>query len=182
LHLNRWQALTEVAIAARKLGARLGVFSPTTDLRDFGAGLRAHQNVALSSVEPEHVVSTLRRGAIVLHVESRAPDVSTFTRLSVSTKLPQCLASGRPILAYGPSQLASMRLVTRSGAGLIAEAPEQLVTAISKLLINANLRGRLAHAGETYARANFSRQTLLRRLRDVLHAASQAPKREAPAR
>jgi hypothetical protein len=171
LHLNRWKALIDIAIAADQIGASLAIFSPKTDLRDFGTGLRRFRNVALSSVDPENVVPTLQRGGVAIHVESRGREVSRFTRLSVSTKLPQCLASGRPILAYGPAHLASMRLVERSQAGIVVDTSERLASVISNLLNDSALRMKLSKNGQSYANSHFSQSVTLNRLCDVLQSA-----------
>ena len=42
--------------------------------------------------------------------------INRFTRLSVSTKVPQYLASGRPVLVVGPEDQSSVRALRDSGA------------------------------------------------------------------
>ena len=50
----------------------------------------------------------LRSATALLFVESLQPEIAAFTRLSVSTKVPQYLAARRPIVAVGPRGQASI--------------------------------------------------------------------------
>src|SRR3546814_7688640 len=46
---------------------------------------------------------------------------SKYARLSISTKVPQYLSVGRPILAYGPKSLASISYIKETGAGVVVD-------------------------------------------------------------
>lgn len=56
----------------------------------------------------EDVPAALCRADALLFPESLDPGVADYTRLSVSTKLSQFIASGRPILAIGPAGQGSI--------------------------------------------------------------------------
>lgn len=62
----------------------------------------------------------------LIHVEGF--DVKSIDRVkhSVSTKIADCLASGIPLIAYGPAQVASMGHLMRNQCAFVATGPEQL--------------------------------------------------------
>jgi hypothetical protein len=171
LHLDRWRPLEEVARCAQLLGLTMGVFAPPEDLALSRDWLGRYSNVTASSVSPAEVARSLRRGKMVVHVESFDQAVQKYTRLSVSTKLPQCLGSGRPMVGYGPSEQASMQTIRRSGGGLTAHSPQRLRDVVSSMALSSRLRSDLAIRGRDYARMHFTEQTLAERLRQVLVSA-----------
>jgi glycosyltransferase involved in cell wall biosynthesis len=78
-----------------------------------------------------------------------------YIRLSMPTKLPAYLASGTPILVYGPTGLAQVDDATREGWGLVADqpSPEALQQAMRRLLSDAELRRSLSARARRLAAA-----------------------------
>jgi len=91
------------------------------------------------------VQEILRQSDVAIHVESFVDSMSQYTRLSVSTKIPQYFAAALPVLAYGPSRIASCRYVVDNKCGLgVDERREGALDAtIMDLAINQELRERL---------------------------------------
>lgn len=123
LHLNRWKSL-------RDIGARL------KDLQDKGVQceLRVYTQARFAEeakrldlpgvirlmgpAEPSDVPRILREAHILVHAESFDEGARRYARYSISTKVPECMAARRPLLAYGPAEVASIAYVARSGAGI----------------------------------------------------------------
>ena len=63
---------------------------------------------------------------LLLHVEAFDKASIDFVRHSVSTKIADSLASGTPLLAYGPRGISSMEYLLRHRCALAATGPEQL--------------------------------------------------------
>ena len=91
-----------------------------------------------------------------------------YLRLSFPSKLPAYMASGTPILAYGPSEMAQIRyLMDARAAHIVSERSRDAVShAIRRLMADENYRaeiGRRAHLlalerhGAAKTRANFRR-------------------------
>ncbi|MDT0530888.1 glycosyl transferase family 1 [Micromonospora sp. DSM 115977] len=166
LHLGRWSALARIGSALERTGsprppARLTVYAPEHDLARYAHAFADVPTVHLArSVDSTEVVPILRRADVLVHVESFEPELARYTRLSLSTKLPQYLAAGRPILGHGPAGLASMRHIGTAGAGLVVgeEDVEQLRRRIAQLCEDPLLRQRLGDAGRSYAKVHHSRQ------------------------
>lgn len=71
---------------------------------------------------------------VFVHVESFAAKNRERVRYSVSTKIIECLASGRPLLAYGPADVASIAYLRRNDCAALAQSREELFTIINDVL------------------------------------------------
>lgn len=151
LHLNRWQSLQSVADALSHMkndghGVELVVFAPLTDIERYGHLLSENPVVRIGgTLSPNEIKTTLRQYDVLVHIESFDEKDRQYTRLSISTKIPQYMASGRPILAYGPSDVASCRYIEERGCGLVVGSKnvESLSQAVNSLVKDADLRNRL---------------------------------------
>lgn len=125
LHLDRWRSLLEIGECLQKLSstgvrAKLLVYAPAEYFRKYGRNLSDLSAIELmGTLGAWEVPEALLRSHVLVHVESFHRRMRRYTRLSFSTKLPQYLAAGRPVLAYGPEELASCRYVRETGSGLL---------------------------------------------------------------
>ncbi len=118
LHLGRDVVVASIAKAIDEAGDlsqwALELFVPDEDRR---RALRLSERFASVSyagnIAPADVPITLMSADALLFVESEEPGILDFTRLSVSTKVPQYLASRRPTLVMGPQNQASVRTLLR---------------------------------------------------------------------
>lgn len=169
LHLDRWRSLT-------RLAQTLLTVDPTAELRIHapGAHLRAHHDKVTHlpnvrwgpPLEGSEVPFALASADVLVHVESYEPSARRYTRLSVSTKLPQYLAAGRPVLALGPPELASMRYLIETRSGVVLQEGD--AAGLAALLENGRLRYDLAKGGLAHAREQHARSSVSKNLRDAL--------------
>jgi hypothetical protein len=140
LHLGRARVLAELARSIESNPVfsswRIDIFCSPSDAT--GARRLADSSRVIryrGGVPPTQVPEVVCRAGALLFVESDDPDLLRFTRLSVSTKVPQYLAARRPVLAIGPESQASIRLLTRSPSTVFASAPTGSVisTALERL-------------------------------------------------
>lgn len=97
---------------------------------------------------------------VFIHVESFEAENRERVRYSVSTKIIECLASGRPLLAYGPADVASIAYLRRNDCAALAQSHEELFTIINDVLSDEQrLRELVGNAEKTAKResANSSR-------------------------
>ena len=69
------------------------------------------QMIYMGAVEGERLKQEMQKTDIFLHVESTEKKYMELTRLSVSTKIPEYMALSKPILAFGPEDLASFEVI-----------------------------------------------------------------------
>lgn len=153
MHLQRWHALVDIATAIEHGPAEVTfeIVTPKLDVHRWGRAFSSFKKTRLlPAIAPDQIVAKLRTFRALVHVESGDAIARKYTRLSLSTKIPQYLAAGRPVVAYGPQEVASMQHLRRSGAALHVEtgAEGDLSDAI-RLLTNDSeclSRGRAGHA------------------------------------
>lgn len=160
LHLNRSVSLVEISRALQLIkdgGSRvsLSIFSPQRDIDRFRDSFAEYSVISeIGSLAAEDVAKMLCELDVLVHVESFEDGDARYTRLSVSTKIPQYMASARPILAYGPGQLSSIRYVEQCNAGIAVTSERDLsaLQCAADALTDAGLRRRLGSNGYWAAR------------------------------
>lgn len=181
LNCDRWQPLVDVGKAltvVRNSGfvVRLDVYSLPEDLEMYGARVSMPPFVNIrGSLEPNDVFGKLIESDILLHIESFTDVQRQYTRLSISSKIPQYLAAGRPILMYGPAEIAVTKYVQDSAAGVVVYRNDikELASAITGLAKSSDLRERLGRAGWTLARQSHNLEAVRQKCRTFLSSCLQ---------
>lgn len=181
LHLNRWRSLLALAetletSAHSGMQISLEICAPAKDIESYGKYFKSFSSVSrLFSISPDQVISVLGSYDVLVHAESFSPKDSRYTTLSVSTKIPQYMAAGRPILAIGPSSLSSIQYVHQSHAGLIVTEGginPMLTDAVSQLIQSKSRRQTLGQAGYRAALERHDATPVRRRFASVLARAA----------
>lgn len=129
----------------------------------------------MGNLPPERVPDQLCSSDALLFLESSDPGLLSFTRLSVSTKVPQYLASGRPMLIIGPTEQGSVRELRRSPIAVYPGHEPTSADFASALLKLADLvRSPQPTIGQDtpFDQAAFGSTATQERLRLGLHQAS----------
>lgn len=135
MHLGRDEQLRRLAVELEdRPGCSLRIYAPGNAERRQEARWAALRNTQLMDpVAADEVIATASQFDVLVHVESFEPSQRAYTRLSISTKIPQYLSVGRPILAIGPEEVASIRYVEDNGVGLAVGSEGGLEDAIARL-------------------------------------------------
>jgi glycosyltransferase involved in cell wall biosynthesis len=178
LHLNRWKVLREVGLAMRDLadeGIRFEalIYAHPRRLESY----RKHLTIppvmkVVGSVSHEDVPRAQEDTDWLLHVESFEAWDRSFTRLSLSSKLPEYLAAGRPILAYGPAEVASMRYISELGCGLVVgeQDRDSLRNALRRAATSPELQQSLGKVALEAARMRHDGPRERQRFRQVVES------------
>ncbi|WP_337042022.1 glycosyltransferase [Emticicia sp. 17c] len=175
LHLNRWMSLLEIAEAIDEINqegqqVQLHIYCPEKDRNQFADKFNNNKSVSFKgSVSSTQVPEVLSQASVLIHVESFEENVVLFTKYSISTKIPQYMAAGKPILAYGPGELASVQHVVNAHAGYAVTSKDkaELKKKILTLSANPELRFSCANNGYQFAKANHSQSKTLKTLQKV---------------
>lgn len=159
--------------------------------RDYGAGYRlkiytAEKDPAIlqvfegiQSVELHGFVtgpdfdSVLQRADLLLHTEAFDEASIDFTKHSVSTKIADSLASGIPLIAYGPKNISSMAYLIRNQCAITAVSAEQLRPALETALRDEAARARAAEKALDMAARYHDREKNGKQLRKILEHAAE---------
>lgn len=112
---------------------------------------------------------------LLLHTEAFDAQSVDFTKHSVSTKIADSLASGIPVVAYGPACISSMNHLLRNRCAFTAVSPEELPQVLENAFRNGAARGEIVeNALDTAGKYHDLRENG-RMLREILE---QAVRRE----
>ena len=107
---------------------------------------------------------------ILLHIESDIATNVNKTFYSISTKIPEYLLSKKPILAFGPLNIASFKLLSNNNIGYVIPSNiniDLIKEKFSKFINDENLRLKITTNGFNYAKEFFNNKTMT----DKLHKA-----------
>lgn len=76
---------------------------------------------------------------VLIHTESFGSVMKDIVKNSISTKIADSLASGIPVLAYGPEGLASIDYLKANNVAFCITKEEELMDGLSKLVDSSNL-------------------------------------------
>jgi hypothetical protein len=115
LHLLRWQTLKLFFEAVKKTGAH---FSQNIEFRIYTSDAERSKYrrefeqipevIFKDKVSQEDLFEEMKKSDFLVHVEAFDEKIKQYTRLSISTKIPEYLAAQRPIFAMGPDDIASI--------------------------------------------------------------------------
>ena len=111
-------------------------------------GIRFHGRIS-----PEEVLQIMGESLAVIHTESFDAEMRKRVKYSVSTKIADSLASGTPLLAYGPEEVASMQHLICHNAAFCATDPSELKTVLTNLIINNAMREKVVQSALALAKS-----------------------------
>jgi len=179
MHSNRWRVLAGIAASIERLSreglaAKLVIYGPQPSNEVRAAVHRLPFAEVKGLLSSSELAEAIAKADALVHVESDDPDSMAVTALSVSTKIPEYLASGRPILAIGPRGLASIEYLRAAAAALVVEPNDAaaLDEAIASLATEPARRQELAARGLELAKKNHdasrTRGVLWRHLKSIV--------------
>ena len=119
----------------------------------------------ISEQEVERILGTSK---FIIFAEAFDNNSIRRTKYSLSTKIAESLRSGACILAYGPSEIASIDYLRQYHAAYILEKAEELPNAIRHLCEKANEYSHYTRSAQSLAERFHSAEVNEERLRDIL--------------
>lgn len=121
LHFKRWESLAALATSVHKFNLAnnrsvvLKVFSHQEIDSKVVQKLEQTESCEFCGpLDVEGVTYWLNNADVLVHVESFSEDSIQSTRLSISTKIAEYISMNKPIVAIGPSGIASMSFLSSS--------------------------------------------------------------------
>lgn len=114
-------------------------------------------SVQTSNLAEQDYRAWLSQADIVLLAYNFDEDTKRYLQYSFANKMPELLASGAPLLAYGPLQLETMAYLHRNDLGEIVseERDDLLEQALMRLIDSPDLRASVGQKGQAHAFAFF---------------------------
>lgn len=167
LNLHRWKMLCRLSRLIGDKG-RVVVYT-NAEITDQIKSAFNLDNVQLGGfVSGEMLRQKMLDSDVLLHIESDDAEYRSVTRLSISTKIPEYMMSGRMILGFGPQELASMRLISDNNLGVVIscdESEERQKLLIDEIIENEEQRKKYALRAYHYAKEHHNKDIVSSQLR-----------------
>ncbi|KPE49848.1 glycosyltransferase family 1 protein [Chryseobacterium indologenes] len=173
LHLNRDKMIIRLAKIFSKIKQNkieINVYTPS----EIDNSLRnsfAENNIFIKNkVQGKELYQEIINTDILLHTESDDLFNRSLTKLSVSTKIPEYLLSQNLILAYGPTDIASIKLLQDNDLALIINSEESDEINVEKMIkvLNSNEQNRLIKNAYVYGVKEFDEERISTNFRKIV--------------
>ena len=115
---------------------------------------------------------TFLSSQLLLHVEAFDAESIDRVRHSISTKLANSLASGIPLLAYGPDEISSMKYLLRNNCAIAATTKKQLREMLLMGFRYETVRRETAERGLEVAKQFHDAEKVSLQLREIVNRVS----------
>lgn len=161
LHLNRWKVLIKFERVLQKIVAegfrvRLSIYTKDTDRFSYEDMFSKSITSFFDFLPYNEVYRIYEVADILIHVESFEEEIVKFTQYSLSTKIPEYMSTGIPIICYAPSNIAVSNYVTKNNFGFSVSSQKDLYDSLKKLISNKNLRNEMGNNGKNIAKIKHS--------------------------
>jgi len=179
LHYNRHKTLGLLAKSIQRYNSKgnkkvfLKIFSGSKVTRNIKKELNIEGASHLFGfLDEKNLKKELNNCDIPVHVESFDQSSIESTRLSISTKIPEYLSLGKPILAIGPSNVSSLKYLKDSAYCIVR--PENVYSDLKNLLEDHSLKKALGEKAYSMYRRNHLPSIVSKRLvRAIVKTMSQ---------
>ncbi|MCX5775312.1 MAG: hypothetical protein NTV44_02985 [Firmicutes bacterium] len=143
--LHRCESLLQIADALGNIDPeyRLHVFATNASKK---TTLQLKKNAYVILHEPvgaDALADIVSHATIVFHTESFKRSVKGLIQNSFSSKIPDLLGSGRPIIFYAPEYCAFYPYLRKEGVGALASSKDQLQKEIRSILGSEDYRNKI---------------------------------------
>ena len=166
LWLDRWKMLAKISEIVGD-AADIYIYS-SSELNDDMKVALTRSNVYIHKpVLGDEYKNAIQISDVLLHVESDSSECRKKTALSVSTKIPEYLMSSKPILAYGPLEVASLKLLRDNEIAKVVSSEADIVDSQKEILSfisDVEYQATLSVRAHDYAMKNFDREVVSKKL------------------
>ena len=160
LTIGRDKSLVDFAKLAKQADAHLEInaYTPTVISKKM---LKTYNKLGIKVHDPvynEKYNFVVKESDVLLHIESANKSCYSYAMLSISTKIPEYLISGKAVLAYGPKSLASLALIADNDIGYVIDSNgsfEDQTKSLLNFLSSANSAMLRTHKAFDYAKNMF---------------------------
>lgn len=144
--INREVALADIGRALDEINAlnktdyKLNIYTKVTDEKILDVFLGVKSIKLKGFLTGEDYVRAFSAADCLVHAEAFDAESVDIIKNSISTKIPESLASGIPLLAYGPKGIASIEHARRTECAFVANSYDELKRVILELIQDAHKR------------------------------------------
>lgn len=133
LHLNRWKMIARFADLVRGR-MEIRVYTSSSISETIKKIFKNYNVNICGCVFGEDLEREILESDILLHVESDSKKNIQRTMLTVSTKIPEYMTSGKLIVGYGPGLIASMKFIKDNNIGYSINSNSNNISCIDEIM------------------------------------------------
>lgn len=176
LNLNRWKSLLDIAEVLdmyRKAGhsSEFTLYVPKNDMKLYSSEFEKYGAVLKEYVSAEKLREIYENSDVLVFAESFDDAVVDFAKYSLSTKIPEYMATGHMILAYLPETLYSCRYMQDNQVALVSKDKKKLASVVEKIFLSPEDCLPFAENAIEEAKRTHSREACREKLLQTIHEA-----------
>lgn len=172
LSLGRWVALVKIGKALKQIDSSgelyVNVYSSEKDKEiikhmNKANGIKFHGEISSNEVKNVIVDSN-----VLIIVESMDNEVRKRTLCSLSTKVADCLASGRCIFAFGPHEVGTIKYLEQNNCACIVNDEKDLIPRLKEIM-DSDTRKNYIEKALMVARTNHNSERIRENLYTIMN-------------
>jgi len=175
IRCNRYVSLASIGRALDKINEEEGadyslkIYSSEKDATILSAFDGIDAVSFCGYVGGEEFEKTFLSSDLLLHTEAFDEKSIDMVKLSVSTKIADCLGSGIPLVAYGPECVASMRHLVDNNCAITITSEEDLCSMLKRVFSDSVMRRSVVESALQVARKCHVSGTNSRRVSEIIN-------------
>lgn len=166
---DRSKVLVEVANILESAGIRSIINVYGKGFPEIEERLKGCSGIAFHGFVPyEKILEVISKSDVLLHVESQEAEFSESLRYGFSTKIADCLSSGRPFLLYASPSIACSQYLIKNDCAWFADTPESLISSLHSIVFDESERRRKLHNACIVSENNHSVSKNSRTFQNIL--------------
>ncbi len=164
--LNRWRSLSEIASVLKKINkdtvkAQLRIYTGNTLTEKMNKALNVGESsFVMGSVSSIEVPEIQNNADMLVHIEATDLKNKLLVRQSFSTKIVDYLSAARPILAFGPKDVASIHHLVKNDCAIVADNRDELYDKLKNVLENPQKLNELSQLAFDCGRKNHNKEDI----------------------
>jgi len=170
ISLGRHEPLIEIANALQKIDKhlKLDIYGKIAN-EEVKATFEACKGINyINFISYTEVLRVIQKSDLLVHVENFSKFYQWDLRHAFSTKIADCLASGKALFVYGPESIASIQYLKNNNAACVVTDFSKLNEMLTKLISNEDYRNLLIHNAITLAKINHDRNNNIQRFHEII--------------
>lgn len=148
---------------------KINVYTDNTD-SDITGLLKGIESIEYKDfVSGNEYCNALNETDAFIHTESFDKEYSNMVKYSISTKIPEYLNSGKLVIAYGPSNVASITYLKNNECAFIITENDELEEKICEILKREELRKQIIDSAIKIGRKNHDCTKNSKRLYNIIN-------------
>lgn len=173
MHLNRWKTLLKVetcicSLLEKGIPTMLRIYTTDKDREKYEGLFNKSTTKFMEFLPHDKVQEAYHQADILLHIEAFHPKIINYTKYSISTKIPEYMSAGKPILCFAPPTLAVYEYINETGVGGAVSTSEEFIKCVEDLITCPDLRLSCAKKGLETVLQNHTEKVVAERLRSVM--------------